>query len=169
MWFFRRRSGSPQKRPPISAQLAALIRVHMDSADDDDVRIATAIAGLFATIAYADREYAAEERTRIRDDLTRMQTLPSAGVNAVCALLDEHIVELSASNTQSYTRDLCELLDVESRREVLTVLVDLAAADGTISHSESNLLRRVTNALALTPDDYLAAQAAHRDRLPTLK
>ena len=169
MFFRRRASQAPQKRPPIASELASLVRSHMAGADDDDVRIVTAIAGLLAGVAYADREYAPAERDRIREDLGRMNALPDAGVDAICALLDREIVELGTGNQQSYTRDLRELVDTELRREVLEVLVDLAAADGEVSLSETDLLRRTTNALGLSPDDYTAAQARHSDRLSILK
>ena len=169
MPFFRRTAAQhPQKRPPVRAELATLVRAHMPDADEEDIHIATAIAGLFAVVAYVDRHYAPQERQRIRDDLTRLPMFQPAAVDAVCELLDRRIVELSASNSQSYTRTLRELLDVAGRREVLSVLVDLAAADGTLAHEEVESLRRLTGALGLGPDDYLAAQDRHRDRLSSL-
>jgi tellurite resistance protein len=50
----------------------------------------------------------------------------------------------------------------------LDVLVDLAAADGELSLAETDLLRRTTAALGLSPDEYLASQARHRDKLKVL-
>lgn len=141
----------------------------MDGADAEDVEIATAIAGLMAGVAYADRVYHEDERARVRADLARMHQLPAEGVDAICALLDAEIVELGTANQQGFTRSLRELVDVALRREVLDVLVDLAAADGEISLSESDHLRRTTAALGLTRDDYLAAQTRHADRISMLK
>lgn len=141
----------------------------MQGADAEDVEIATAIAGLMAGVAYADREYHSAERARVREDLSRMPHLPAAGVEGICALLDAQIVELGTASQQGFTRSLRELVDVELRREVLDVLVDLAAADGEISLSESDHLRRTTSALGLTSDDYLAAQKRHADRVSVLK
>jgi uncharacterized tellurite resistance protein B-like protein len=46
---------------------------------------------------------------------------------------------------------------------------DLAAADGEVSLSETDLLRRTATAMGLTPDDYLASKRRHRDRLSVLK
>lgn len=170
MFFFRRNQDiAPRKREPVSQQLAALVQQHMRDADAEDVEIATAIAGLLAGVAYADRQYRDEERARIRADLMRMQSLPPEGVSAICELLERDIVELGTTNPQRYTRSLRELVDVSLRREVLEVLVDLAAADGEISLSESDLLRRTASALGLTSDDYLAAQAKHSDRISILK
>jgi uncharacterized tellurite resistance protein B-like protein len=60
-------------------------------------------------------------------------------------------------------------LDIELRREMLDVLVDLGAADGELSLAETDLLRRTTSALGLTPEDYLASQTRHRDKLKLLR
>ena len=62
-----------------------------------------------------------------------------------------------------------ELTDLDLRREVLDVLVDLAAADDEVSMSETQLLRRTATAMGLSQDDYVASQARHRDRLSVLK
>lgn len=170
MLFFRKyRSATPEKLPPANATLSSLVREHMAGADEDDVRVAAAIAGLFAVVAYADREYVESERAQIREDLARMPMFEPAAVAAICALLDQHIVELATGNTQTHTRDLRELLELPGRREVLHVLVDLAAADGTLDHSEADTLRRLTSALGLTPDDYMQAQDRHRERLSSIQ
>ncbi|MFW5740215.1 MAG: TerB family tellurite resistance protein, partial [Myxococcota bacterium] len=66
-----------------------------------------------------------------------------------------------------FTRDLKELTEPHVRREILDVLVDLAAADGEIALPEVNLLRQLTTALGLTQADYNASQARHRDKLAT--
>jgi uncharacterized tellurite resistance protein B-like protein len=64
---------------------------------------------------------------------------------------------------------LRDLGDDELRREVLEMLVDLAAEDGVITSAESNLLRRLTSALGLTQEDYNTAQARHKERLAVLR
>lgn len=169
LWFRRSTSETPPKRPPVRAELAALVRSHMPDADDEDVGVATAIAGLFAVVAYADRTLVEAERARIRQDLARLPIFPQAAVGAVCELLEHAIVELASGNSQIYTRVLREWLDVEARREVLEVLVDLAAVDGEMAHAEVEALRRLTGALGLAPDDYLIAQQRHRERLSLLR
>ena len=55
------------------------------------------------------------------------------------------------------------------RVELLQTLLELAAADGAITHHETNLLRLVTRALGLSQLDYNHAQAKHRDRIAALR
>lgn len=164
------RSSRPDPTPSRgSARLDALVRAHMPEASDETQRVVIALAGLFACVAYADRRYDAAEQAHVRESLARVHELGREGVNAICAALDAHIGELAASNAQAYTRDLRELGTVEMRREILDALVDLAAADDELALSETNLLRRTTQSLGLDDNDYVVAQARHRERLSVLK
>ena len=57
----------------------------------------------------------------------------------------------------------------ELRLEILGVLLDLAASDGTVSLDEVNLLRNTAGALGLSQRDYNDAQAPHRGKLSVLQ
>jgi uncharacterized tellurite resistance protein B-like protein len=163
------RSREPKKPETTTTRVAALLRAHASGLDDETLQLLTAVTGLIACVAYADRKYTEAEQAQVRDELGRMHGLSPAGVDAVCATLRDHVVELGTCNMQAHTRLLREACELDQRREVLQVLVDLAASDGALSMDETNLLRRVTSALGLTQDDYLVAQSRHRDRLSVLK
>jgi uncharacterized tellurite resistance protein B-like protein len=120
-------------------------------------------------VAYADRSYSEGEEKHVRSELARVHGMPAEAVDAVCAALRRHIVQISTVEVPRYCRVLRELGDRELRVEVLEVLVDLAAVDGTITTAETNLLRQVTTALGLSQSDYNDAQAKHRSRLSALK
>jgi uncharacterized tellurite resistance protein B-like protein len=169
MIFKRRREKSNREPAGGRERLDALVREHLPDAAEEDVRLLVAVTGLLASVAYADRDYSEDEREHVRESLERVHGLSPEGVQAICIALDTHILELAAVNTQAFTRDLRELADLEVRREVLEVLVDLAAADGEVSMAETEVLRRTTTAMGLTQDDYNNAQARHRERLSVLK
>lgn len=152
-----------------AAELEQEVSAHMTEADAQSIHVVTAIAGLLGAVAYADRDYSADEERLVRKELGRVQGLPPAGVDAVCAVLRRHVLEISTLQVPRYCRILRELADHELRVEVLRSLVDLAAADDSIKTSETNLLRQVTTALGLEQDDYNTAQARHRDQLDVLR
>ncbi len=127
------------------------------------------MAGLLGAVAYADRHYSEAEETRVREELARVNGMTAAGIDAICAVLRAHIVEVSTVQIPRYARALVELADVELRREVLRALVDLAAADSSLSLAETNLLRQITKSLGLSQDDYVELQARHRQHLDSLK
>jgi uncharacterized tellurite resistance protein B-like protein len=162
------RSQSP-KRSVGSERVDRLVRARLADADEDTLRVVVAITGLLACVAYADREYAAAEQALVRQVLGRIQGLGAPAADAICEALREHIAEVAASNSQTYTRDLREIGALDLRREVLDALVDLAAADGELAMAETDLLRRTATALGLGADDYLASQARYRERLSLLE
>lgn len=166
MFFGRSRKETPAAGPE---HLEYLVKTHLPEADTDTRKLVVSVAGLLAGIAYADRSYSEAEQARVHDALAAIEGLSAAGVEAICSLLREHIVQIATINPQAYSRTLREHGDVALRREVLDVLLDVAAADGELSVAETDLLRRTTSALGLTQDDYNAAQSRHRDKLSALR
>src|SRR6185295_4122631 len=121
------------------------------------------IAGLLGQVAYADHDYSAPEERTIRERLASVEGLGAAGVEAICAVLRQHIGEIAAVDGPRHARALRELADRELRLHVLELLVDLAAADDQVVVAETNVLRQTASAMGLSQDDYLVAQARHRD------
>jgi len=149
--------------------LRASIERELPSADKETITVVTSIAGLLGTVAYADRDYSSAEEARVRTELLRVQGMTQSGVDAICKTLREQIVAISAVETPRFTRALLELADEDLRREVLGTLVELAAADESITLAETNVLRQLTTALGLSQQDYLAAQERHRQHLSILR
>ena len=155
--------------PPGAEALEDAVRRELPESDAETVLVVTAMAGLLGTIAFADRNYSAEEETRVRTELARVQGMTAAGTDAICTVLRQHIVEVSTVQTPRYARTLIELGDRELRVEVLGLMLEVAAADGEIAHTEVNLLRQLTKSLGLTQDDYNELQAKHQERLKVLR
>jgi uncharacterized tellurite resistance protein B-like protein len=155
--------------PRAATVLSGVVRDQMPGADDEAARIVASIAGLLGTVAYADRTYAPVEEHRIKQELGRVQGLAPAGVDAICRVLREHIVEISTVEAPVYARELLDLAHRDLRLQVLEALVDLAAADDELTIAETNVLRLTTTALGLTQADYNACQARHRDKLRVLR
>ena len=105
----------------------------------------------------------------VREELSRVQGMSQLGIDAICSVLREHIVEISTVQMSRYARGLVELADVELRQEVLGALIDLAATDSSITLNETNLLRQITASLGLSQQDYLSLQERHRKHLESLK
>lgn len=166
--FFRPKRTQP---PPatVDEELLAVVRSHLSGADETEVRIIAAVAGLFACVAYADREYSPDEAAEIRKLLGHVHDLPPAAADAIAALLERATPALAHHGVHVHTRAVKEGTERGARLELLEVLVDIAAADGTVSLSETELLRQVATLLGLSADEYLHAQARHRDKLEVLR
>jgi len=165
-WLTRAREGF---ETPEATKLEDVVRAALPAADRETVLIVVAMAGLLGAVAYADRSYSPNEAKRVRAELGRLNGMSETGADAVAKLLEARLVELATIETPRYCRILRDLGDDELRREVLQVLVDVAAEDGVITSAESNVLRRLTGSLGLTQDDYNTAQSRHKERLGVLR
>jgi uncharacterized tellurite resistance protein B-like protein len=141
----------------------------LDGEDQAHVRIVGSVAALLLCVAYADKEYSGDEEGVLRATLERIQGLDARGVDCILGVLREHTVHIAAREATSYARELLMLTDEDFRLELLDVLVDVAAADGTVSVAETNLLRPVALALGLSAAHYNESQARHRDKLAVLR
>jgi uncharacterized tellurite resistance protein B-like protein len=149
--------------------LRSSVAQYLPDADEPTQRLVVGLCGLVASVAFIDRQYTAEERTHVRTVLSSVHGLSAAGADAICDLLEAHVVEIATTNTHQYSRDVRDHAEVAVRRDVLDVLVDLAASDDTLSLGETDLLRRTASALGLSQDDYVHAQARHRDKIALLR
>lgn len=163
------KSWSETAPPPGAADLFRVVQAQLPDADEETRMVVAAIVGLLGAVAYADRDYSELEERRIRNELSRVSGMTESGIEAICAVLRQHIVEVSTVQLPRYARILVDLADQELRVELLQTLLEIAAVDGAITNNETNLLRLVTRALGLSQLDYNHAQAKHRDRLAALK
>jgi uncharacterized tellurite resistance protein B-like protein len=165
--FFRSRQRASSD--PKKDRLTEVVRAHLHDADECTLAIVAAIAGLLGTVAYADRELSGPEWDHLRRELGRINGLDARGVEAICGVLKSDIVRISTTELPRHTRVLREQASRELRIEILGLLLDLAASDGTVSLDEVNLLRNTAGALGLSQRDYNDAQSPHRDKLSVLR
>lgn len=147
------------------AILRASVAEKMKGADTASIEIITAVAGLLATIAYADRTISDAESDHLKHELARINGLPEHGVEAICGVLHAHAIRLSGSFVQRFTRVLREELAEPQRAEVLDALLGMAAADGQITLDETKTLRGITSGLGLSQGHYNELQEKYRDKL----
>lgn len=168
MFGFLKRKQTAADRGRAEALYAA-VRAASSDTDDEHLRIVASVAALLLCVAYADLDYASEEEEVLRATLERVHGLDGDGVQAILRVLRDHAVIIASGEATTYARELLELTEEDFRAELLDVLVDLAAADDTISVAETNMLRTVARALGLSQAQYNASQARHRDKLAVLK
>lgn len=161
----------PENAQPDNAidRLRSAVQSHLPDADDETVRIVTAITGLLGAVSYADLVLKPDEEEHIRHVLSRVNGLAPHSVDSLLGAVRAAAPEASQIHMHRLARDLHELTDRALRLEVLDTLVDLAASDDDLNFEETRYLRQVTSALGLSPDDYNASQQRHREKLSVLR
>lgn len=165
-WLFGK---NPPADPEHARALYHAVRRALGDDDDVQVRIVASIAALCACVAYADLEVEPREESVIRTTLSRIQGLDDNGAAAIGQVLRDDVVRITGAEASTYARELLDLTDRAFRRQLLDVLVDIAAADDEITVAETNMLRGIAKSLGLSDATYNAAQARHRDNLAVLK
>ena len=153
----------------VAAVLYQTVERALGKGDPELVRIVASMAGLLTCVAYADMDFHEREAERIRALLGGVRGLSAAAVEAILQVLRTDAVRISSAEATVYARELLELTAEDVRLELLDALLDVAAADGTISLAETNVLRPVAHALGLSQAQYNRAQARHRDKLGVLQ
>ena len=156
---------------PQEKGLEALVRDALggSSVDGETVQIVASTVGVLLCVAFADGTFCQAEEAKLREVLGKIQSLDPSRVNLLVARLRDQAVEITSKEATSYARQLKTLTAFDYREVVLATLLELAAADGSISLSENNMLRNVARALGFDQSDYNAAQAKHRDQLAVLR
>src|SRR5687768_2129379 len=82
--------------------LLEIVRTELPTADKETIRVVTAMAGLLAAVAYADREFSGAEDARLRSELRRIDGMTEDGVRAIVAALQKHVVEIATVQVPRY-------------------------------------------------------------------
>jgi uncharacterized tellurite resistance protein B-like protein len=152
-------------RDDTGAIIGQAIREALPGADRSTVEIVTAVVGLLAAVAYADRTITVEEAQHLEAELARIHGLSADKIKAIAKVLQKHALRLSTAYTPRFTRTLREELPEETRAEVLDALLGMAASDGSITHDEIANLRNITTAMGLSQAHYNQLQQKFRDKL----
>lgn len=131
--------------------------------DSELVPVVTAVAVLLGRVAYADRQFAAPERERIRAELRSLAAFSGEDAEVVLDVLSTHIEEIGAGPTAAHCLVLRERLDRGTRMTMLRLLVDLAIVDGHLFKLETGLLERISAELELDPAESDALIERARD------
>lgn len=162
--FFRSKKPEPQ----YESELATVIARALPEADSETQQIVVAVAGLFGCVSYADRAFEPAEVAAVVGLLQTIHGIDDIAARAIVDALRDNIVHVSTVEAPRYARTLKQLGDRELRLHVLTMLLEVAAADHEISHSEAVMLRQMTTSLGLEQADYNDLQSQHKDKLAAL-
>jgi len=111
--------------------------------------VVAAVTGLLARVAYADRRFDPSENDHIRRELRAMSDLGTEDVNVICDVLASHIDQIGMGPTSGFAQVLTQLLDEDTRVTMLSLLIEVAMADGHLFQLEVGMITRVANELMI--------------------
>jgi uncharacterized tellurite resistance protein B-like protein len=141
----------------------------LDRLEPDRARFMAAFAFLLGRVASADLKVSDDEVQAIeRLIIERCRLEPAQAILVVQMAKTQNLL---FGGTENYlvAREFNQIATHEQRLGLLECLFAVAAADGSISVVEDNEIRRISNELHLTHDEFIQARSAYRDYLAVLR
>jgi uncharacterized tellurite resistance protein B-like protein len=116
--------------------------------------------GLMARVAHVDEEISEEERASMIQAIQKGWDLTPEGASLVAEIA---LTEFGAGmDFYRLTREFFEATSRKERVKFTETLFRIAAADGDISHEETETIRRIANGLKLTHKQFIQAKLKAR-------
>lgn len=129
----------------------------LDAETERELRWVCTLGALLGHIAAADGVFDDDERSTIAEILDDHSSLQPRDVDIIVEIVESEV--LSDIGYFDFARELNEIASAEERREVLKLLFAVAAADGEISHPETEEIRKISIALNIDHPTFIAAKS----------
>lgn len=136
--------------------LDALMRDLRKALPEDEsvlLRYIGTVVVLLGKVAWSDGKVTPKEEETLRALLAHIQGLAPAGVDAVCEVLHGKIPAFSDSEMELVYRELRAICDGNERRQIMRLLLNVAAVDGRLSDAEHNELARISEELGVSLEE----------------
>lgn len=120
--------------------------------------IATVVV-LLGKVAWADGQVTPKEEERLRALLTHIEGLGPSGVEAVCEALHGKIPSFSGDEMELVYRELRAICDGTERRQIMRLLLSIAAVDGRLTESERAELAKISEELGVSLEEVVEPPA----------
>jgi uncharacterized tellurite resistance protein B-like protein len=140
------------KRGDAYPNLDALMRDLRDALPHDEsvlLRYIGTVIVLLGKVAWADGRVTPKEDESLRALLSHIEGLAPSGVDAVCDVLQGKIPDFSEGEMDLVYSELRAICDGNERKQIMRMLVRIAAVDGRLSEAERGELARIADELGV--------------------
>ena len=163
------RSRAPQTQSPAETATVRKIVDALDRLDPATARRLAAFAYILSRVARADLEVTDEETRAMETIVARLGRLPEDQAIVVVHMAKHQNLLFGATEDFLVTREYSEITTREEKLALLDCLFEVAAAGSLVSVTEDNEVRRITQELGLSHEEFIAARSRYRDRLAVLR
>ena len=171
MKFIRFVEGSDRRSTDPGAETETVRKIvrALDRLEPDRARFMAAFAYLLGRVAGADSKVGDDEVQAIeRLIIERCRIEPAQAILVVQMAKTQNLL-FGGTENFLVAREFRHIATHEQRLGLLECLFAVAAADGSISVIEDNEIRRISNEMHLTHEEFIRARSAYRDYLAVLR
>jgi uncharacterized tellurite resistance protein B-like protein len=141
----------------------------MSALPDDRARVLAAFAYLLGRVAHADHALTPEETAAMEGLLVEMGNLTGPQAAAVVAIAQEQSLRHRGTEDFRVAQEFAAIATEDDKRALLRCLFAVSASDEAVVVAEDNEIRRITQELKVTHEEFVQAKLAVRDRLAVLR
>ena len=161
--------GIPERPDAHEPQALRRIAAQLDGLEAQQARYLAAFAYVLARVARADLEVSGAERERIAELLSLHSGFDASRAALVAELAGALQAERGGTDNYVVTRRFRELSTREQRIELLDALFAVAAADQSISETESTEIVKIGAELGFAREEIAALRSRFRAQLAVLR
>jgi uncharacterized tellurite resistance protein B-like protein len=136
--------------------LVATGGAELDADIERELRWVCSLGALLGHVAAADQSFDADERSTIVEILDDHSTLQPRDIDVIVEIVESEV--LANLGYFDFARELTQVSTPAERRQVISLLFAVAAADGEISHAEHEEIRKISMALNIDHPTFIAAK-----------
>jgi len=141
----------------------------LERLDPATARYLATFAYVLARVAHVDLDIDAEETAEMERRVGTLASLSEGEAALVVEIAKTQSRTLGGADNYTVTREFRNASTPEQRRELLSCLFAVAAADGSISSAENSEISAIGDELGLSREELAAARATYRDKLAVLQ
>ncbi|MBK8258304.1 MAG: TerB family tellurite resistance protein [Polyangiaceae bacterium] len=133
--------------------LDALMRDLRKALPEDEsvlLRYIGTVVVLLGRVAWADGRVTPKEEENLRALLSHIEGIAPAGVDAVCATLHGKIPAFSDNEMDVVYAELRAICDGNERKQIMRLLLRIAAVDGRLAETEHAELAKISDELGVS-------------------
>ncbi len=154
------------RTPPGAVQEIA---ARLERLGPERARYVAAFAVVLSRVAHADLDISAAERSKMAEIIAALGQLEPAEATMAVDVAVEHSLRSGGTEHFLATREFAEVADRDQRKELLSCLFEISAADGSISSAEENRIRQIASELGFTHREFARARSRWNDVRAILK
>ena len=159
MSLMRRLVGRPQGGGGSESASVARIASELDSLDEKTAHFLASFAYVLARVAASDLEVDPEEEEAMYRILVDSTDLDSSHARLVTQIAHEQATEEGGTENYLATREFRESSSRDQRIQLLRGLLQVAAADGHVSESETQEITSIAEELGFSPPEVKGLRA----------
>jgi uncharacterized tellurite resistance protein B-like protein len=141
----------------------------LDDLQPDRARFIAAFAYILCRVAHADLEISEEETRQMERIVIEHGGLPEDQSIIVVQMAKTQNLVFGGTENFLVTREFNRIASRDEKLALLDCLFAVSAADETISTTEDNVVRQISDELRLERSDFIAVRSRFRDQLGVFK